>query len=77
MTGDKLTLADRVSPARTRISTGVRLGVDERLALERVVLWAAVTVDHARTLTGVDHHEDLTRHLEALIAAAEKAEADR
>ena len=77
MTGHVRRLALRSDAARIRISSGVRLDAEERAALERVVLYAAVTVDHARALTGMDHHGDLGGRLEEPIAAAEQAEQRR
>ncbi len=72
--GDERGLALRSDTARTRILTGVRLGSAERAALERIVLYAAIVVDHARTLTGMDHHRDLADKIGELIAAAGQAE---
>ena len=43
-------LALRTDAARTRILTGVRLDAEERAALERIVLHAAIVVDQARAL---------------------------
>ena len=72
--GDERGLALRTDAARTRILTGVRLGRAERAALERIVLYAAIVVDHARALTGTDHHGDLADKIGELIAAAGQAE---
>jgi hypothetical protein len=77
VTGPERRLALRSDAARIRISSGVRLDAEERAALERVVLYAALTVDRARALTGMDHHGDLAGRLEELIAAAEQAELRR
>lgn len=67
-------LALGTDAARTRILTAARLSAAERAALERIVLYAATVVDHARALTGMAHHADLARQIEALIAAAERDE---
>ena len=75
--GDERGLALRTDAARTRILTGVRLGRAERAALERIVLYAAIVVDHARALTGMDHHGDLADKIGELIAAAGQAEQRR
>ncbi len=72
--GDERGLAVRTDAARARILTGVRLGAEERAALERIVLLAAVAVDQARDLTGMNHHSDLTDKIGELIAAAGQAE---
>jgi len=70
-------LALRTDAARTRILTGVRPGAEERAALERIVLHAAIVVDHARALTGTDHHADLADRIEELITAAGHGEQRR
>ena len=75
--GDERGLALRTDAARTRILTGMRLGAEERAALERIVLHAAIVVDHARALTGMDHHGDLADRIGELIAAAGQAEQRR
>jgi hypothetical protein len=72
--GDERGLAVRTDAARARILTGVRLGAEERAALERIVLLAAVAVDQARDLTGMNHHSDLADKIGELIAAAGQAE---
>ncbi len=72
--GDERGLALRTDAVRTRILTRVRLGAEERAALERIVLYAAVTVDHARALTGMDHHSDLADKIGELVTAAGQAE---
>jgi len=71
--GDEL-LALRTDAARTRTLAGVCLGAQERAALERIVLYAASTVDEARALTGADHHSDLPDRVGELIAPARQAE---
>jgi hypothetical protein len=75
--GDERGLVLRTDAARTRILTGVRLGAEERAALERIVLHAAIVVDNARALTGMDHHGDLGDKIGELIAAAGQAEQRR
>ncbi len=72
--GDERGLTVRTDAARARILTGVRLGAEERAALERIVLLAAVAVDQARDLTGMNHHSDLADKIGELIAAAGQAE---
>ena len=76
-TADQLDQAEQYSAARTRILTGVHLGAEERAALERIVFHAAIVVDHARALTGMDHHGDLADKIGELIAAAGQAEQRR
>lgn len=66
-----------VLPGRTTpevVLTGVHLGAEERAALERIALLAAVAVDQARDLTGMNHHSDLADKIGELIAAAGQAE---
>jgi len=72
--GDERGLAVRTDAARARILTWVRLGAEERAALERIVLLAAVAVGQARDLTGMNHHSDLADKIGELITAAGQAE---
>ena len=55
----------------------MRLGAEERAALERIVLHAAIVVGHACALTGMDHHGDLADKIGELIAASGQAEQRR
>ena len=77
MTDHEHGLALRTDVARSRILTGVRLDAEERAALERIVLHAAIVVDQARALTGTAHHGDLAHRIGELIAAAGHAEQRR